>query len=151
MDIQVVLTQDDSKLGKRGEVVKVSPGYANNFLIPHQKAILATAANLKRFQEEKVRHGREDVERRSRAEALVQRINQTPLTIEVLTGEAEKLYGAVTVQDILNALSGRGIALEKKDVHLEEPIRKLGVYEVDIKPYPSVGGKLKLSVVKKKV
>ena len=150
MNIEVVLTQDDPKLGKRGEVVKVSSGFANNFLIPNHKAKLATPANLKSFLDEKSKNSREEAERKARAEVAASKINQTSLTIEVLTGEGEKLYGAVTTQDITVALAQQNITLDKKDIHLEEPIKKLGAYQIDVKMHPTVTAKLKLWIVKKK-
>ena len=150
MSIEVVLTESDSKLGQRGQVIKVSAGYAHNFLIPHKKAKLATVSNLKSFEEEKNRHAKEQAQTKAHAEALAARISALSLTLEVLVGETEKLFGAVTAQDIQQGLVNQGIAVEKKDIHLEEPIKKLGAYTVPIKLYPEVQAKLKLWVAKKK-
>ena len=150
MDIQVVLTQDDPKLGKRGQVIKVSSGYAQNYLIPHQKAKLATPSALKSFQEEQARHARQEAENLAQARELAKKISGTSLNIEMLVGEGEKLYGAVTNQDIHEALFKQGVTVDRKDIHLEEPIKKLGAYEVSIKLHPEVSTKLKLWVLKKK-
>ena len=150
MDIKVVLTQDDPKLGKRGEVVKVAPGHAYNFLIPHAKAKLATPSNLKVFEAERQRSAKHEAAARGRGEALVKKIAETSLTLEVQAGEGDKLYGAVTVLDIQNALGARGISLEKKEIHLEEPIHKLGAFEIPIKFHSEVSATLQLLVVKKK-
>ena len=150
MDIQVVLTESDPKLGSRGQVIKVSAGYAHNFLIPHKKAKLATSANLKSFEEEKARRLKEQAQKKAHADELAAKISASSLTLEVLVGEADKLFGAVTAQDIQQGLLSRGIALEKKDIHLEEPIKKLGDTTVLIKLHPEVQAKLKLWVVKKK-
>ena len=150
MDIQVVLTENDPKLGQRGQVIKVSSGFANNFLIPHKKAIPATAANLKSFQAEKARLSQKEAQVKADAEALAKKILATSLTVEVLTGEGEKLYGAVNSQDVQQALLAQGISLERKDIHLGEPIHKLGAYQIDVKLHPQVTSQLKLWVVKKK-
>ena len=150
MDIEVVLTEADPKLGPRGQVVKVSPGYAYNFLIPHKKAKLATPSNLKSFEEEKAHRVKEQVQAKAQAEDLAAKISALSLTLEVLVGEAEKLFGAVTAQDIQQGLVSQGIAVEKKDIHLEEPIRQLGAYTVPVKLHPEVQTKLKLWVVRKK-
>ena len=91
MKLEVVLTQDDLKLGKRGEVVKVSPGYAHNFLLPNLKAKLATPSNLKSFKEENERQSKEALNRRATAEALAKKIDTASVTIEVLVGDGEKL------------------------------------------------------------
>ena len=150
MNVQVVLTVDDPKLGKRGEIVKVAPGHAYNFLIPHAKAKLATPSNLKSFEAEKQKNAKEDAANRVHAENLRKQIAETPLILEVQVGEGDKLYGAVTSLDIQNALKARGISLEKKEIHLEEPIHKLGVFELPIKLHPEINAVLKVSVIKKK-
>jgi large subunit ribosomal protein L9 len=150
MNIEVVLTENDPKLGQRGKVIKVSSGYAYNFLIPNKKAKLATASNLKSFDEEKARRSREEAEARSRAQELSKKIEALSLTLEMLAGEGEKLFGAVTTQDIQQALLSQGITLDKKSVHLEEPIKQLGAYTVMVKLHPEFQAKLKLWVVKKK-
>ena len=149
MDIEVVLTEADPKLGQRGQVIKVSAGYAHNFLIPHNKALVATPAALKSFEEEKKRQVKEQAQAKAHGETVAARIAALSLTLEVLVGEAEKLFGAVTAQDIQQGLLGHGISVEKKDIHLEEPIRKLGVYTVPVKVHPGIQAKLKLWVVKK--
>ncbi len=149
MDIEVVLTEADPKLGQRGQVIKVSAGYAHNFLIPHKKAKLAIPSNLKSFEEEKARRDKEQLQARTRAADLSAKISALSLTLEVLVGEAEKLFGAVTAQDIQQGLLSQGIAVEKKDIHLEEPIKKLGAYTVLVKLHPGIQATLKLRVVKK--
>ena|SRR3989338_3926281 len=150
MEIKVVLTQTDAKLGQRGQVVKVSPGFAYNFLIPQKKAVLVTPAVLKNLEAEKNKAAKETAELQSRREALAGKISQTTLTVEMLTGDGEKLYGAVTSQEIQTALSAQGIVLDKKEIHLEEPIKKLGVYTVPVKLHPQTEALLKVWVVKKK-
>ena len=149
MNIEVVLTENDPKLGKRGQVVKVSPGYAANYLFPHHKAKPATQANLKSFEAEQVRQAHNASETLAKARALAEKISQTPLVLEVLTGESDKMYGAVTSHEIQTALEGRGIALEKKSIHLEEPIKKIGEHQVPLKLHPEVAVTLKVSVKKK--
>ncbi len=150
MDIEVVLTEDDVKLGRRGQVVKVSPGYAHNFLFPHQKAKRATSSNLKSFQVENERHLKQTADARAQAEALAKKIEAVSVTVEMLVGENEKLYGAITSQELQQNLSKQGITIDKKDIHLESPIKKLGAYQVAIKLHPEISARLKLWVVKKK-
>ena len=150
MNIEVVLLQDEPKLGKRGDVVKVSSGFAQNFLFPHQKAKVATSGNLKSFEQEKARHDKEEAEHLSRARELAKKIQEMTLTIEVSAGEGDKLYGAVNSQDIVEALGGQNLILERKEVHLEEPIRKLGAYQVAVKPHAQISVTLRVSIVRKK-
>jgi len=150
VSVEVVLTQDDPKLGKRGDVLKVSSGYANNFLIPNYKAQLATPAVLKKMEALKTRQAEAGEEALAQAKKEASRLESITLEIPRMTGEADKLYGAVTTQDIQVALAGLEIHLDRKHVYLEEPIRHLGSYEVLIKLHPEVKAKLKLLVVKKK-
>lgn len=150
MDVQVILTVDDPKLGKRGDVLKVSAGYAQNYLIPNQKAKLATPSSIKAFEAEKDRENKKQIQRLLEAKQLAKKISQLSLTIEMLSGEGDKLYGSVTNQDIHQGLAHQGIAVERKDIHLSEPIRQLGVFEVSLHLHETVNAKLKIWVVKKK-
>ncbi len=102
------------------------------------------------LEEEKARRVKEQAGAKARAGEIAAKISALSLTLEVLVGEAEKLFGAVTSQDIQQGLLDQGIAIEKKDIHLEEPITKLGAYTVLVKLHPDVQAKLKLWVVKKK-
>lgn len=149
MDIRVVLTETDPKLGKRGEVIKVSSGYAQNFLFPHKKAVLATPAALKGFEAEKARQAKDEAEHLAKARQTAERISKTPLALDVMAGEGDKLYGAVTAHDIQEALAAKGIAVEKRDIHLQEPIKRLGQHDVALKLHPDVAVTLKLTVQKK--
>ncbi len=150
MTIDVVLTQTHPKLGQPGQVVKVSRGYARNFLIPHGMAKLATPVNLKNLEERKARQSKKEEERLANIRDLANKISETSLTMEVMAGHEDKLYGAVTTQDIQNGLSHHGVSVDKKDITLAEPIRKLGAYQIDVKLDPQVSAKLKLWVVQKK-
>ncbi len=149
MDIQVILTGNDPKLGKRGQVIKVSQGYAQNFLFPHNKAKLATSSNLKEFEIEKEKHSKEEAQKLAEAKASAEKIKNTPIKLEVSSGGGDKLFGAVTTQDIVDALAKQGIACDRKKLHLEEPIKRLGHYQVEIKLHPEIHVKLALEVAKK--
>ena len=148
-DIQVILTENDPKLGKQGDVVKVAPGFAINFLFPQKKAKLATPAELKNLEAQKQKARKMEGERLKRAEALSKEISRTMFTIEAPSGEGKKLFGAVTAQDIVESLARRGVHLNKKELHLEEPIKALGAYEIPVKLHANVSVILKLSVMRK--
>lgn len=150
MNLEVVLVESDPKLGKRGDVIKVSAGYAQNFLIPHRKALPATPANLQAFRQEKERQAKDEAQRLEEARQVAQKLGALSVTLEMRVGEGEKLYGAVTSQDIVTALAAQGVRIERKDVHLEEPIKKLGTYQVPLRLHRDVSAKLKLWVVQKK-
>lgn len=149
MEIQVVLTGNDSKLGKRGEVIKVSSGYAHNYLFPNRKAAPATPATLKRFEQEKARHFKEEAGRLAQARHLAEKLLAQTVRLELTAGEGEKLFGAVTAQHIVDALEALGLRCERKRVHLEEPIKKLGEHAVEIRLHPEVTVKLRLLVAKR--
>ena len=149
MDIEVVLTQADPKLGRRGQVIKVSSGFAQNFLFPHHKAKPATPENLKAFDAEKARASKEEAEHLAQARALGARVSSTTLKLEVSVGEGDKLFGSVTSQDIVEALLNQKISIDRKKLHLEEPIKRLGAYQVPVKLHPDVIVALKLELVKK--
>lgn len=143
------MTVDDPKLGRRGDVIKAASGYAYNYLIPSRRAKLATPSSLKSLEMEKSRLFQRERELRAKAEALALKLRQTLLTIPAASGESGKLFGAVTHRDIQEALLSRGISLDKKDIHLAEPIRRLGDHEISLKLHPDVQLSLKISVVKK--
>lgn len=149
MDIEVVLTENDPKLGKRGEVVRVSKGFAQNFLIPHGKAKLATASNLKGFEAEKARSEKEEAERLSRARETAKKLEALTLAIEANAGPEDKLFGSVTASEIHHALAARGISVERSEIRLEEPVRRLGEFSVPVKLHSSVQASLRVSVTKK--
>ncbi len=149
MDIQVILTENDPKLGKRGQVIKVSSGYAHNFLFPNGKAMPATNANLKNLEAEKARTAKHDTEVLDQARALAAKIGAVKLRLDVMAGDQDKLFGAVTAQDISDALSAKAIALDRKKIHLEEPLKKLGVHQIEIRLHPQVIAQLSVELVKK--
>ncbi len=151
MDIEVVLTGIDPKLGKRGEIVKVSSGYANNCLIPQKKAVLATPQAKKAFEAEKAREAREAEDRLTAARQAAHRLQGLgDVVVEVMAGEGDRLYGAVTAQNIQEALAARGVKIEKHDVRLEEPIKKLGEYKVPLKLHAEVVANVRVVVAAKK-
>ncbi len=147
--MKVILKEDVERVGKRGEIVNVSDGYARNYLIPRNLAIPATESNLKAFRnDEKLRKMKAEREK-TRAEKLANKIKNISITIAVKTGEDDKLFGAVSSVDILSALKEKGIELQKGMIRMEDSIRTLGTHYVPIKLHPEVEAKLKVEVVKK--
>jgi len=146
--MKVILRQDHSQLGKIGEVVEVKDGYARNYLIPRNIAYEATPSNLRMLEEEKKQHSRRLDKERISSEALSQRLAGTSLTIKMKVGEEDKLFGSVTSQMIAEALDEKGISLDKRWIDLEEPIKALGIYDVNVKLPGSVNGVVKVWVVR---
>jgi len=148
MHCKVVLKEDVPKVGKAGEVVQVSGGYARNFLLPHKLALAATPANIRRYEEYQRTVTKKRDQERQQAEKLALRLEHVSCTIAVQAHE-EQLYGAVTNADIAAALAVEGIEIDKKDIILEEPIKALGVYQVPVKLHADVRAQVKVWVVEK--
>jgi large subunit ribosomal protein L9 len=146
--VRIVLRSDVEKLGRRGEIVKVADGFARNYLLPRQLAFEATPGNLKRIEQE--RRVREVAEAREKqdAEALADRIAQLSLTVVRKVGENDVLYGSVTSADVAALLEKEGIAVDKRKVLLEEPLKSLGIFDVPVRLHPQVTARLKVWVVK---
>lgn len=146
--MKVILTQDIPSLGKKTQAVEVKSGYARNYLIPLGKALPATESSLKQLQtqikKEEVQIGKKKLE----SEELAKKLNEISCTATVQAGEDDKLYGSVSVSDIVKLLSDQGINLDKHKIALEEPIKTLGVYNIPIKLHPEVEATVKLWVVR---
>ncbi len=145
--MEVILKEDVSSLGKMGEVVRVRDGYARNYLLPRGLVLVADKKNLKMFEHQK----RIITERRERilkqGQALAEKLAAVSLSIAVKSGEEGKLFGSVTNMDIEKALKDSGFDIERRQIHLAEPIKTLGDYEVPIRLNADVTAPVKLSVV----
>jgi large subunit ribosomal protein L9 len=146
--MEIILIEDVPSLGKAGDLVRVSDGYARNYLLPSRKAVRATATSLKAVEQEQhlVQHRQDKLEQE--AQELAQRIEEISCTVAKPAGEEGKLFGAVTSADIEEALREQGVSVDRKKIVLDEPIKNLGVYTVSLKLYSSVVAQLKLWVVK---
>ncbi len=148
--MEVILRTDIPKLGKAGDVVKVKDGYARNYLIPKGFAIPANKKNLKALEKERKIILAKAERLRKKAQSLAEKIESTPVVIYRKIIEEDRIYGSVSVVDIVNALKEQGIEIDKKQIILEEPIKKLGSYEVEIKLGSDVTATLKLEVREEK-
>lgn len=147
--MKVILLREIERLGKRGDVVEVKAGYARNKLIPNKFALMYNESNLGRFKEiEKIETVKKKREKRE-ATILKEVIESLSLTIPVQAGEDGKLFGAVTNIDIEETLSREGYKIDKRNILLEEPIKELGVYSIEVVTHPDVKATLKLWVVSK--
>ncbi len=146
--MKVILCQTVKSLGERGDVILVSDGYARNYLIPRRLAWEADEKNIRRLKEEKRKEGEKDEKILRSAVTFASKLDKISCTITVKTGESEKIFGAVTSSDIREALLSKGINVDKKDILLDEPIKKLGVYTMEVRIHPKVTGRVKVWVVK---
>lgn len=146
--MKVILMKEVAGLGKEGDVVKVKPGYARNYLIPKKFALKATtnAMNALKREEEKERVLAE--RQKKHAETLKEKLAKISLTISKQTGDEEKIFGSVTAQEIAAKLATEGVKVDKKQIDIEEPIKALGIYNIKIKLHPEVFGRVKMWVVK---
>ncbi|MCK4401420.1 50S ribosomal protein L9 [bacterium] len=146
--MKVVLKQDIDKLGIAGDIVEVADGYGRNYLLPRGLAIKATAGAEKAAEQIKKAKGRKIQEEKTNLEELAKKLSKLSLTIPVQVGEDEKMYGSVTSIDIANMLKQEGIEIDKKKIALKEPIKKLGIFNIQIKLHQEVTAEVKTWVVK---
>jgi len=136
--IEVILMQRVEKLGQMGEVVKVRPGYARNFLLPQGKAIRASEENLKRFQEQRAQLEAQNLKRREEAERVAERVAGLSVVLIRQAGESGSLYGSVSARDIAEACREAGLTVSRAQVLLEHPIKTLGLTNVRVELHPEV-------------
>jgi large subunit ribosomal protein L9 len=145
--MKVILLENADRLGKRGNVVDVAPGYARNFLIPKGFALEFTPGNYRTFEEQKKLDSVRENKERRKAQALAADLDKVSLTAVVQAGEDDELFGSVTARDISDLLTKEGYTIDRQMIVLEEPIRKLGVYNIGIHLHQDVQARVKLWVV----
>jgi len=148
--MEVILRKDIPKLGKAGDIVKVKDGYARNYLLPKGFAIPANKKNIKALERERKIILAKAERLRKKAESLAEKLKDKTITIYRKVIEEGRIYGSVSVLDILQALKEEGIELEKSQILLEQPIKNLGVYEIPVKLTSDVEVKIKVEVVEEK-
>jgi len=146
--MDVILRQDVDKLGSRGQLVKVAPGYARNFLLPNKIAVPATDANRKIVEQERQAHLRRDAKLKGEAEGLATLINGVTLTIAQKAGENDQLFGSVTSGNIADALDQKNFTIDRRKIQLEEPIKQLGEYKVPVRLHKDVTAEVTVIVTK---
>lgn len=146
--MKVILLKDIETLGSAGEVVEVKNGYGRNFLIPRNEALVATAANMAQFESRRKQQETLSERDRRAAEAVAKKLQEESITAQVKVGEEDRLFGSVTAQNIAELLDEKGYEIDRRAIHLEDPIRELGVYNVEVRLHPEVTTTVKLWVVK---
>ena len=146
--MEVILRQAVDALGHPGDIVKVSPGYARNYLLPRGLAYEATPGNRKRIEQEKSRLEAAENTRRAAAQAVADRLEPVSLTFAARVGDEGKLFGSVTASDIQQQLATQGFEIEKRQIELHEPIKALGVYRVPVRLHADVKPEIKVWVIK---
>lgn len=145
--MKVILKMDVKGLGKKGEIVNTSDGYARNFLFPKGTAVEATEGNLKAQEAFNSKELKKKADETEAARQLAKKISGLSINICVKTGESGKLFGSITSKDIAEELKKQhGIEIDKKKFVLDEAIKTAGEYNVEVKVYPEISGKLKVNI-----
>jgi large subunit ribosomal protein L9 len=148
-NIQVVLQQDVDKVGTSGEVVRVRPGFARNYLLPRQLAVPATSAAVHRIEHEKAVALVKADKAKKEAREVADKMSAVTLNITLKAGEDGRLFGSVTAKDIETAAKARGLTIDRKRIQLAEPIKNTGSYAITVKLVSDVVATLKVEVVAK--
>lgn len=144
--MEVILKEDISNLGHRGDVVKVADGYGRNYLLPKKLAMQATAANKAVIEQMKASAVRKSAKEKAEAEALVGQLNNVALVFERKVGENEHLFGSVTSADIAAQLEEKGFSIDRRKVQLDEPLRQVGEFHIPVKLHRDVTAHIAVTV-----
>ena len=147
--LQVVLQSNVDKVGESGELVKVRPGFARNYLIPRGLAVPATTAAVNRIAHERAVAVAKADKTKKEMQGVAEKINALKLTLTRSVGEDDKLFGSVTSKEIENAAKAAGVTIDRKKMQLDEPIKALGSFEIPVRLMTDVTATLKVEVVKK--
>ena len=146
--MEIILREDVEKLGTRGQVVKVTAGYARNYLLPNRLAVAATESNKKIVEQERQSHLRKEAKQKGEAEDLSKLLGGVTVTIAQKAGEADQLFGSVTSKDVADALAAKNFTIDRRKVHLEEPIKQLGEFKVPVRLHRDVTVEITVNVVR---
>jgi large subunit ribosomal protein L9 len=146
--MQIILQEDIDKLGHRGDVVTVKPGYARNFLLPRKLAVEASAGNLKAIEKIRASLARKTATEVEAAQKHAAALNGIELQFSRKTGENDHLFGSVTSGDIADALESKGFKVDKRQIHIAEPIKALGDFPVTVKIFRDIIAQVKVQVQK---
>ena len=146
--IEVILLERIESLGQMGEVVRVRPGFARNFLLPKKKALRATKANLDYFETQRTQLEAANLARRSEAEKVAGKVDGLAVVIIRQAGESGQLYGSVTARDIAEAVHGGGVTVERQQIVLDRPIKSLGLHKLKVRLHPEVSVAITVNVAR---
>ena len=145
--MEVILREHVDNLGRRGDVVKVTPGYARNYLLPRKLALAVTENNKRQIEREKKLAEARDMEEKAAAEAVAARVSAIEVEIGRRVGENDHLYGSVTSADIAQALKDKGFEIDKRKIQMPEPLKALGESTIPVKIHREVVAQVKVKVV----
>jgi large subunit ribosomal protein L9 len=146
--MKLILREDIPNLGRSGEVVTVKDGFGRNYLIPRKLAVMASEQNIRQLEHEKGVITARQAKLKGSAEQQAKGLSAVSVTITRKVGEQDKLYGSVTALDIAEALAAKGQKIDRRHIHLPEPIKTIGTHEVEIRLHHDVTAKVKVEVAK---
>ena len=146
--MEIILREDVEKLGSRGQVVKVTAGYARNYLLPNRLAVAATEGNKKIVEQERQAHLRRETKLQGEAEDLSKLMNGVVVVIKQKAGENDQLFGSVTAKDVAEGLEKLKFTVDRRKILLEEPIRQLGDHPVTVRLHRDVNAQITVQVVR---
>ena len=146
--VEVILLQRIEKLGQMGDVVRVRPGFARNYLLPQKKALRASKENRQRFESERAQLEAQSLRRREEAERVAERVGGLSVIIIRQAGESGSLYGSVSARDIAEACTAAGLSISRQQVVLEHPIKTLGLAQVKVVLHPEVSIPVRVNVAR---
>jgi large subunit ribosomal protein L9 len=146
--MQIILQEDVEKLGNRGDVVTVKPGYARNFLLPHKLAIAATPGNMKALERIRGSLAKKTATELDAAKKQAELLNGVSLKFHRKTGENDQMFGSVTTSDIADGLKAQGFEVDKRQIQLKDPVKALGEYPVTVKVFRDITAEIKIHVDK---
>lgn len=145
--MKLVLVEDVDKLGKVGDVVDVAPGYGRNYLVPRRLAVAATASNIQDLEARRQRRLEREAEEQAVAERLAGRLSGEKVQLEARTGKEGRLYGSITAADVAEAINSQlGVAIDRKNIELSEPIKSVGSHQVTLALHAGVQAQIGVEV-----
>lgn len=144
--MKLILREDVASLGRSGELVTVKDGYGRNYLLPRKLAVVANERNVRQLEHEKAVIAARQAKLKGEAQQVAGKLSAINVTIRRKVGEQDKLYGSVTALDIAEALAAQGQKVDRRHIHLPEPIKALGDFEVEIRLHHDVSAKVKVQV-----
>ena len=144
--MKVILTKDLENLGRAGALVEVKTGYGRNYLLPRNLAVLATAKNIRQLEHQKAGILARASKEKQNMSAMAEKLSTIEVRLTRKVGEQNRLFGSVTSKDVHEQLVSRGYAVERKQVHLREPLKEIGTHEVEVRLHPEEVAKVKVTI-----
>ncbi len=145
--MELILIDDVFHLGRRGDLVRVASGYGRNYLLPKRLAVVATPGNLKMIEQQKLAQVKREAKNQEEAGILAEELNQLHLILSRKVGDTGALFGSVTTKDLSDLMHANGVEFDRRKILLEQPIKSIGNYDIELRPHPEVEAKILVSVV----